>query len=114
MLLVTTLKLQSIRQLMKFFVKLHDGSLADFLWTMQSHWVRCFYIVTVANSLFLTFIIYFTFLKKIQKKVKHTKQRRSSEKNLHNIILIWQYKMKLQQNYFCTKKRQKIYFLYKS
>jgi len=100
---------------MKLFVKLHDGSFAHLLWTMQSYWVRCLYIVIIANVLFLAFIIYSTFLKRIQKSAKYMRPKKvfRKEELLHKIVLIWQYKMQLQQNYFCTKKDKKFIFLTK-
>jgi len=73
---------------MKLFVKLHDGSLAHLLWTMQSYSVRCLYIVIVA-TLFLAFIIYSTFLKKVQKSAKYTRLKKTFRKELlHKIVLI--------------------------
>jgi len=44
------------------------------------------------------------FLKKyIKKRQVYASKEGLQKKLLHKIILIWQYKIKSQQNYFCTK-----------
>jgi len=52
-----------------------------------------------------------TFLKKGSKKHQYAlKESLLHKKRTFTQVLIWQYKMKLQQNYFCIKKDKKFIF----